>query len=56
MNVASSLLHPDACRHQAMSQTKRGYCSYVFATFDMFQDHVSFGERGLNVQTQEGIF
>ena len=40
-----------------MSQTcKEPGCSYVYATFDMLQDHVNFGEHGLNVQPQEGIY
>ena len=30
--------------------------SYVYATFDMLQDHVNFGEHGLNVKPQEGIY
>ena len=41
---------------QLLFECKEPGCSYVFATFDMLQDHVNFGEHGLNVQPQEGIY
>ena len=44
------------CRLKRMFECKQPGCSYVFPTFDMLQDYVDFGEHGLNVQPQEGIY
>ena len=41
---------------QLLFECKEPGCSYVYATFDMLQDHVNFREHGLNVQPQEGIY
>ena len=43
-------------RKQIMFECKEPGCSYVLTTFDELQDHSKFGEHGLNVQPQEGIY
>ena len=41
---------------QVLFECKEPGCSYVFATFDELQDHSNFGEHGLNIRPQEGIY
>ncbi|KAJ7373298.1 hypothetical protein OS493_012889 [Desmophyllum pertusum] len=41
---------------QVLFECKEPGCSSVFATFDELQDHTHFGEHGLNVRPQEGIY
>ena len=41
---------------QRLFECKEPGCSHVFATFDDLQDHATFGEHGLIVRPQEGIY